>query len=235
MQHPDHESIILKSNATPPHFHKIPSLWRLLICPAFFDYRLDRGLIVIPVLCTQLYQIDAEMLDDLLESLETSFVKDKWDTNTNTSKSASTTDSVKIGLKIWLGLTLSSHWDIVVDDHGHRRYIETTSKNVGGNKNFWGSVAEFLDNSITVGSIKCSMNGADFVASIRQLFLKSIGSRTLLAKMVNDGSRWKRWQVINLLWRRWLTNRLLEDHIVCKCNHIFPSHRCNRWTTITIS
>lgn len=125
------------------------------------------------------------MLDNLLKSLEASPIEHERDTDTDTSKSSSTSNSVQISLKIWLVLTSALHWDIVVDYHRYCRDIKTTCENVGSNQDLRSSIAEFLNNSITISPIKSSMNRADFVASPSQGFLKSIGSISLLMIIVS--------------------------------------------------
>jgi hypothetical protein len=90
---------------------------------------------LVPIILVELHQIDTVMGSDLRKCSKTLSVKDEAYADTDTSESASATNTVKISLWIRLCITSALHGNIVVDDHGHRRDIDTTGKNVGRDEN----------------------------------------------------------------------------------------------------
>lgn len=104
---------------------------------------------LIPIILIELDQINVIVLGNLVKCSKTLPVKDEAYTNTNASKPASATNSVEVGLWIWLCIASALHWNIVVDDHGNRRDINTTGKNIGGDENLRSSLSEVLNDAVT--------------------------------------------------------------------------------------
>lgn len=63
---------------------------------------------------------------DLTQGDKALLVEDEADTNTNTSETSSTTNSVKVGFWVWLRIIPSLHWNIVIDDHRYGLNINTS-------------------------------------------------------------------------------------------------------------
>jgi hypothetical protein len=67
---------------------------------------------------------------------------------------------------LWIRLCITSalHWNIVVDDHGDRRDIDTTGKNVGSNENLRSALSKVLNDAVAFGTLKSAVYSYDFMS-----------------------------------------------------------------------
>lgn len=123
------------------------------------DHIVNNLLRLVPVVLIKFHQVNTIVLRNRLQSHVALPIEDKADTNTNTSKSAGTADAVKVGLRVRLTVATPLHWNVVVNDHGDGLNIDTSSKDVGGDENLIFSRTEFLQNAVTISTLKSSVNG----------------------------------------------------------------------------
>ena len=150
------------------------------LCSVLLDDFLDSILGLIPVVSVQLDQVDAIVGSDLAQRIETLLVVDEANADTDTSKSASSTDTVQVGLSIRLAITSSLHGDVVVDDHGNTGNVDTTGQDIGGDENLVLSLAEFGQKLVSLRAIESGVKGRDLVTIRGHTSLNLVGALSSL-------------------------------------------------------
>jgi len=69
----------------------------------------------------------------------------------------------------------------IIDDHSDRLYIDTASKNVGGNKNLGFPASELVDDSITLRTFHGATELGNLVAFGDHTLLKFFGGSSCLS------------------------------------------------------
>lgn len=108
---------------------------------------------IIPIASIDFLDLRIEVLRNVHELLPIRFGANKGDGNANTAKSTSSTNTVKIGLRICNKRPARSRehiWNIVVDDHRDRGHINTAGEDVSGNKDFGMTESEGINDDITL-------------------------------------------------------------------------------------
>lgn len=122
------------------------------------------------------------VLSDLTQGSVTLLVEDKANTDTYTSESAGTANTVEICFRIRFILITAFHWDIIIDDHVDGLDVDTSGKNIGSNEHLDLTGTEFLEDAISVGTIERTMNCDDMMAIFGQTVCDLIRSGSSLLK-----------------------------------------------------
>lgn len=103
-----------------------------------------------------------------VQGLEALSVKDKANTDSNTPKSAGTTNPVKVSLRVWLIIASSLGGNVVIDDHRNGLNVDTSRKDVGCDENFGTASTEIFKDGISLTTFESSVDSDDFVAILCQ-------------------------------------------------------------------
>jgi len=153
---------------------------------AGFDNCLDNVLGLIPIVLIQSNKVDVVMLSDLGECIETLSVEDEGDTDTYTSESSRTADTVKVGFWIWGIVHASFHGDIVIDDHRDGRHINTSSENVRRDKDLSLTRAELFQDVVAIIPVERTVNSNNFMSIGSQAFGNSACGLSFLKRIRPD-------------------------------------------------
>lgn len=115
--------------------------------PGAFDDLLDDSFDVVPVLSVELGWLYRQLIADFLKHLPAAAVVDESERYANFAKTSRASDTVEEGLGVRTAVDSVGH--IIVDDHGHRLNIDTTSQNVGGDEHLCITSTEGVDHFVT--------------------------------------------------------------------------------------
>lgn len=153
------------------------------------DRPLDDPLDLIPVAGVNAFNLAGEVLLDLAKHVPLLPVGHKGDGNTDTAESTSTTDTVEVCLVVGLTLAVRTRdlGDVVVDNKGNGRNVNSTGKNVGGDENLGLAIAEGIDDGITLGALNTTSEGSNCVSfgGHALLNLNGGGASLVNIKLVN--------------------------------------------------
>ncbi len=105
-----------------------------------------------------MHQLDLKVLGDVTERHEAFFISYKCYADTDTAETTGSSNSVQIRLSIMSSVACPLHRDIVIDDHGYGRYVDSTCENVRRDEDFGFTRPEVIQQGISIfpliGSVK---------------------------------------------------------------------------------
>lgn len=147
------------------------------MCAVLLDNLFDLLFSLVPIVRRQVHQVDAKVCSNGTKGVKAPLIVDKTDTDTNAAKSSSSANAMQICLGIRLLASWSRlHGNVVVDDHGDTRNVDTTGQQISSNENLALPTAELGEQLLSLTTVEFSVQNGDLVAIVHHAALNFTGA-----------------------------------------------------------